>query len=335
MNTVLSQPEQLRGQRHALRVVAGAGRDDAAGPLLLRQPGHPHVGAAQLERAGPLQVLALERHRAADRLRTAGAALERGRPHDAGEQAPGGVDVGDGDEGDGRSGSTSRLHALGPRDDQAFSGAGTQARGPRAPRAAPPTAPATARPSARRSCRRRPPRGRAAPSRVRRAGSSRSRRSAAASDGRVVLRDQQPGAAVLDRLGHAAHRRRDDGETGEHRLDDRQRPPLGAARQDQDVGAAARPPRPRSSRAASRGRRAPGRRPASRAARPAAALADDGERRARHVDQGVEQDVVALDPVEPPDGEQPQRPVVGRPDRRRPGSGTRFGTDRTLPRPSA
>jgi hypothetical protein len=47
-------------------VVAGGRRDHAAGALLLGQPEHPHVGAADLERAGALEVLALEQHRAAD-----------------------------------------------------------------------------------------------------------------------------------------------------------------------------------------------------------------------------------------------------------------------------
>ena len=47
-------------ERHALRVVAGAGRDDAARPLGVGQVRDPVVGAAQLEAEDRLQVLALE-----------------------------------------------------------------------------------------------------------------------------------------------------------------------------------------------------------------------------------------------------------------------------------
>ena len=60
MKTVDVQPEQRRGQRHALRVVAGAGRDDAAARSSVGEPGDPDVRAADLERAGALEVLALE-----------------------------------------------------------------------------------------------------------------------------------------------------------------------------------------------------------------------------------------------------------------------------------
>ena len=52
--------EFLRGERHALCVVAGAGGDDAARELRARQVDHLVVGAAQLEREHRLQVLALE-----------------------------------------------------------------------------------------------------------------------------------------------------------------------------------------------------------------------------------------------------------------------------------
>jgi len=69
--------ELLRGQRHALRMVAGAGRDHAALERGRRQVRHLVVRAAQLEREHRLQVLALEQQRVAEALRQAGRALER------------------------------------------------------------------------------------------------------------------------------------------------------------------------------------------------------------------------------------------------------------------
>jgi len=52
--------EQLRRERDTLGVVAGAGRHHTLGPLLLRQLGDPQVRSADLERSGPLEVLALD-----------------------------------------------------------------------------------------------------------------------------------------------------------------------------------------------------------------------------------------------------------------------------------
>ena len=49
-----------RREGHALRVVAGARRDDAAGALGVGQVGDPVVGAAQLVAEDRLQILALE-----------------------------------------------------------------------------------------------------------------------------------------------------------------------------------------------------------------------------------------------------------------------------------
>ena len=43
--------EQRRGERDALRMIAGAGRDDAAGPLGVRQSRDADIGAANLERS--------------------------------------------------------------------------------------------------------------------------------------------------------------------------------------------------------------------------------------------------------------------------------------------
>ena len=89
MKTVDVDAEQLRGERDALGVVAGAGRDDAARPLLVGEPGHPGVGAADLERPGALEVLALEQHRTADPVRQRPAVLQRGAAGPRPRAAPG------------------------------------------------------------------------------------------------------------------------------------------------------------------------------------------------------------------------------------------------------
>ena len=93
MKTVDADAEQLGGERDALGVVAGAGGDDAARLLLVGEPGHPGVGAADLERPGPLQVLALEEDRTADPVGQRPAVLQRGGPDHALEQLAGGEDV--------------------------------------------------------------------------------------------------------------------------------------------------------------------------------------------------------------------------------------------------
>jgi hypothetical protein len=61
--------EHARRERHALRVVARAGGHYAMGALCVSQPGEPDVPAADLERAGSLQVLGLQVDRPADQLR--------------------------------------------------------------------------------------------------------------------------------------------------------------------------------------------------------------------------------------------------------------------------
>jgi hypothetical protein len=61
-------------------VVAGARGDDTGGALLRQQTGDPHVRAAQLERARPLEVLALEVDLRTDHLGQVPAALHRGHP---------------------------------------------------------------------------------------------------------------------------------------------------------------------------------------------------------------------------------------------------------------
>ena len=78
--------EQLAGQGHALGMVAGARRDHPAGLLLVGEPGHPGVGAADLERPGALEVLALEEDLGADAVGERPAVLERGGADDAAEQ---------------------------------------------------------------------------------------------------------------------------------------------------------------------------------------------------------------------------------------------------------
>ena len=69
--------EVAGGVGHALRVIAGAGGDDAAAALRLVEVRHPVVGAAQLEAEDRLHVLALEQHRAAEPGRQARRRFER------------------------------------------------------------------------------------------------------------------------------------------------------------------------------------------------------------------------------------------------------------------
>ena len=64
------------GVGHALGVVAGAGRDHAAGLLRLAQVGDLVVGAAQLEAEHRLRVLALQQHALAEPLRQLGRGVE-------------------------------------------------------------------------------------------------------------------------------------------------------------------------------------------------------------------------------------------------------------------
>ena len=86
-------PSSWRGERDALGVVAGAGRDDAAGLLLVGEPRHPRVGAADLERPGALEVLALEVDVAADPVGQGPAVLQGGGADDAPEQVLRSADV--------------------------------------------------------------------------------------------------------------------------------------------------------------------------------------------------------------------------------------------------
>jgi hypothetical protein len=68
----------LRGQCHALRMIAGRGADDTALRHRVGQVRNLVVGAAQLEREHRLQVLALEHHGVADAARQARRRLQWG-----------------------------------------------------------------------------------------------------------------------------------------------------------------------------------------------------------------------------------------------------------------
>src|SRR4030095_4576539 len=82
-----------RRERHALRVIAGRVRDDAARALRRRQRQELVQGAADLERAGALQVLALEEDAAIARV-VEGGGRDGGRAVDAaGEPLGGGPHV--------------------------------------------------------------------------------------------------------------------------------------------------------------------------------------------------------------------------------------------------
>ena len=87
-----AQPELLRRAGDALGVVAGAGRDDAAGALGGAEVGDLVVGAADLEAEDGLQILALEVHAVAQPRRQPRRELERRLAGDvvdaAGEDPP-------------------------------------------------------------------------------------------------------------------------------------------------------------------------------------------------------------------------------------------------------
>ena len=88
--------EHLRGQRDALGVVAGAGGHDAAGPFLGAEARHAHVGAADLEGAGALEVLGLEEDRSAGDLGEPARLLHRRVDGHVAQQVGGRLDLGEG-----------------------------------------------------------------------------------------------------------------------------------------------------------------------------------------------------------------------------------------------
>jgi hypothetical protein len=88
--------EQAGGERDPLGVVAGARRDDATGAIGWREPRDAYVRATDLERTGPLQVLAFEEDgtTAADPVGQPAAALHGSDPGDAAEHVACSLDVG-------------------------------------------------------------------------------------------------------------------------------------------------------------------------------------------------------------------------------------------------
>ena len=65
MKIVARRPDELRRERDTLGVVPGRGRDDRDARPRVGEPRDVVVGAADLERAGALQVLRLDEHRPA------------------------------------------------------------------------------------------------------------------------------------------------------------------------------------------------------------------------------------------------------------------------------
>ena len=87
--------EELAGERDRLRVVAGREGDDAAAAFVGREARQGVVGAAELEGARALQVLALEEHLGAG-ARVHGARRDDRRAmRGAGDLARGALDVGE------------------------------------------------------------------------------------------------------------------------------------------------------------------------------------------------------------------------------------------------
>jgi hypothetical protein len=85
--------QQPGRERNALRVVARAGRHDAPGALGVGEPGDPQVRPADLERAGPLQVLALEVDGAVEKFRQHTGTQHGGLRDDAPDEFPRGHHV--------------------------------------------------------------------------------------------------------------------------------------------------------------------------------------------------------------------------------------------------
>jgi hypothetical protein len=75
------RPQPPRGEREALRVVAGTGRHHTRGALRLGQQGDLVRRPAHLERARELQVLGLQQHRRTDPPRQLAGGQERRVAH--------------------------------------------------------------------------------------------------------------------------------------------------------------------------------------------------------------------------------------------------------------
>ena len=93
MTMTRGMSRSLAGERDRLRVVAGRKRQDAAAPLVGGEPRQRVVGAAELEGAGALQVLALEEDARAGALVDAARGDDRRAVRDAGDPGGGAFDV--------------------------------------------------------------------------------------------------------------------------------------------------------------------------------------------------------------------------------------------------
>jgi hypothetical protein len=79
-------------------MVPGAGRHHPGRPLGRIEPGDPVVGAPDLERPGPLEMLGFEQDGPAGQDGEVLRALHRGAADDRSQEAPGRLDVVEGDE---------------------------------------------------------------------------------------------------------------------------------------------------------------------------------------------------------------------------------------------
>ena len=87
-----SPAEQGRGERDALRMVARRGRDHVDD--VVGQRADQVIRATELEGAGALVVLGLQRHRPSAQLGEPGGTLDRGHPADTGQPSTSGFDLG-------------------------------------------------------------------------------------------------------------------------------------------------------------------------------------------------------------------------------------------------
>jgi hypothetical protein len=85
-------------------VVAGAGRHHPGRPFGRVETGDAVIGAPDLERARPLEVLAFEKDRPAYQAREVLRSLQRGAADDRRDETPGRLDIVEGDERGLRSG---------------------------------------------------------------------------------------------------------------------------------------------------------------------------------------------------------------------------------------
>ena len=90
-----AETRRMVGDR--LGVVAGRHGDDAARALGRRQRGELGAGAALLERVGDLEIFVFDEHLGAGQRRQPRRRQHRRAQHMAGDDAPGGFDVGKGD----------------------------------------------------------------------------------------------------------------------------------------------------------------------------------------------------------------------------------------------